>query len=159
MYKTDTMPTENCNADKTFITVKNFVCMLWKKFKPSSDDINTILHYGHLRGWLEDWDENDSERFADKKTAARIIHQFMKIELDIPEIADRETYSKAEELRDLYLCRTCANHIAHVYVRGIMEAEFVEVNGELVHIFNGIRAITYAEAAEIIMRLRINVQK
>ena len=90
--------------DSDFIMIKDFVHLLWKQFKPSSEDINTILHYGHLKGWLEDWDEHDSQRFTDKKAAARILHQFMKIELNILEIEDRETYSKAEELRDLYLC-------------------------------------------------------
>ena len=132
--------------DSDFIMIKDFVHLLWKQFKPSSEDINTILHYGHLKGWLEDWDEHDSERFTDKKAAARILHQFMKIELNILEIEDRETYSKAEELRDLYLCRACANHIAHVYVRDIMEAEYVETNGEQALIFNGSRIITQAEA-------------
>lgn len=132
--------------DSDFIMIKDFVHLLWKQFKPSSEDINTILHYGHLKGWLEDWDEHDSQRFTDKKAAARILHQFMKIELNIPEIEDRESYSKAEELRDLYLCRACANHIAHVYVRGIMEAEYVEANGEQALIFNGSRIITHAEA-------------
>lgn len=132
--------------DSDFIMIKDFVHLLWEQFKPSSEDINTILHYGHLKGWLEDWDEHDSERFTDKKAAARILHQFMKIELSIPEIEDRETYSKAEELRDLYLCRACANHIAHVYVRDIMEAEYVETNGEQALIFNGSRIITQAEA-------------
>ena len=77
----------------------------------------------------------------------------MKIELKIPDIEDKETYSKAEELRDLYLCRACANHIAHVYVRGIMEAEFIEANGEQALIFNGSRTITHGEAESFIYKI------
>ena len=149
-------------SDSSCITVQDFVRLLWEKFDQTrssatvspSADINTILHYGHLQGWLEDWDEHDSQRFVDKKAAARIIHQFMKIELKIPDIEDKETYSKAEELRDLYLCRACANHIAHVYVRGIMEAEFIEANGQEALIFNGSRTITCKEAEEIIIQLK-----
>ena len=140
------MNEQKLSNDSDFIMIKDFVHLLWEQFKPFSEDINTILHYGHLKGWLEDWDEHDSQRFTDKKAAARILHQFMKIELNILEIEDRETYSKAEELRDLYLCRACANHIAHVYVRGIMEAEYVEANGEQALIFNGSRTISQTEA-------------
>ena len=139
--------------DSDFITVKDFVRLLWNQFKPSSDDIKIIFHYGHLRGWLEDWDENDSERIVDKKTCARIIHQFMKIELNISDIENKETYSKAEVLRDLYLCRVCANHITNVFIRGIMEAEYIETSREEVLIFNGSRSITTREAEEIIQKV------
>ena len=141
------------------ISVQDFVLLLWQTFckqsirvtiEPVEMTIDNLLHYGHVKGWLEDWDEHDSGRPLDKRTAARIIHQFMKLELGVPEIADKESYAKAEELRDLYLCRSCANHIAHVYVRGIMEAEFVEANGEEFFVFNGSRAITQEEAKMII---------
>ena len=160
--ETNTQESNTKAANNSPITVQDFVQMLWEKFCDVKDSaasnhkdftMDHLLNYGHLRGWLEDWDEHDSERLVDKKAAARIIHQFMKIELNIPEIEDRETYSKAEELRDLYLCRSCANHIAHVYVRGIMEAEFVEVNGEQALIFNGSRTITHGEAENFINRI------
>ena len=155
-----TNKTESASSklDKAPVSVKDFVELLWKQFSANiksqtKSDINTVLHYGHLRGWLEDWDEHDSTRLLDKKSAARILHQFMKLELSIAEIADKETYSKAEELRDLYLCRACANHIAHVYVYGIMEAEIIEANGEEALIFNGSRTITHEEAKNFINKI------
>ena len=140
----------------TLISVHDFVFLLWNAFseqakvKPVEEASQNLLNYGHVKGWLEDWDEHDSGRPVDKRTAARIIHQFMKLELGVPEIADKESYTKAEGLRDLYLCRSCANHIAHVYVRGIMEAEYIEANGEQCLIFNGSRTITPEEAKTII---------
>ena len=146
------------NVD-SLISVQDFILLLWQTFRKQAIrvtielvemTIQNLLHYGHVKGWLEDWDEHDSGRSLDKRTAARIIHQFMKLELRVPEIADKESYAKAEELRDLYLCRSCANHIAHVYVRGIMEAEFVEANGEEYLVFNGSRAIMQEEAKKII---------
>lgn len=140
----------------TLISVHDFVFLLWNAFsaqakvEPVEAASQNLLNYGHVKGWLEDWDEHDSGWPVDKRTAARIIHQFMKLELGVAEIADKESYTKAEELRDLYLCRSCANHIAHVYIREIMEAEFVESNGEQILIFNGSRTITPEEAKLII---------
>ncbi len=158
IVKTNTTESECSELDKTSISVKDFVELLWSHFSANikaqaKTDIDTVLHYGHLRGWLEDWDQHDSSRLMDKKAAARILHQFMKLELGIAEIADKETYSKAEEIRDLYLCRACANHIAHVYVYGIMEAEPIEANGEEVIFFNGSRTITREEAKNYINKV------
>lgn len=158
IVETNLTKSDNSDLDKAPISVKDFVELLWEHFSANikaqaKTDIDTLLHYGHLRGWLEDWDEHDSSRLMDKKAAARILHQFMKLELGIAEIADKETYSKAEVLRDLYLCRACANHIAHVYVYGIIEAEPIEANGEEAIIFNGSRTITRAEAKNYINKV------
>ncbi len=144
------------NDVDTLISVHDFVFLLWNAFseqvkvEPVEMPLQNLLSYGHVKGWLQDWDEHDSGRPLDKRTAARIIHQFMKLELGVPEIEDKESYSRAEKLRDLYLCRSCANHIAHVYIRGIMEAEYIEANGEQCLIFNGSRTITPEEAKVII---------
>ena len=79
-----------------------------------------LLRYGHFRGWLEDSDERQPQAPLNRQTAARITHQFMLIELKIPDLAD---ISPAAKLKDLYTCRVCTNHIAQLYTRRIMEAK------------------------------------
>ena len=79
-----------------------------------------LLRYGHFRGWLEDSDERQPEAPLNRQTAVRITHQFMLIELKIPDLAD---ISPAAKLKDLYTCRVCTNHIAQLYTRRIMEAK------------------------------------
>ena len=76
-----------------------------------------LLRYGHFRGWLEDSDERQPQAPLNRQTAVRITHQFMLIELKIPDLAD---ISPAAKLKDLYTCRVCTNHIAQLYTRGIM---------------------------------------
>ena len=39
--------------------------------------------------------------------------------------------SGAKDLKDLYDCRVCANHIAQVYLRGIMDAGNLALQGEV----------------------------
>lgn len=79
-----------------------------------------LLRYGHFRGWLEDSDERQPQAPLNRQTAVRITHQFMLIELKIPDLAD---ISPAAKLKDLYTCRVCTNHIAQLYTRRIMEAK------------------------------------
>ncbi len=128
--------------DDEEVTVGEFVEMVWTECGGDSEcragiecggaarsegsatslTLSELLRYGHFRGWLEDSDERHPETLLNRKTAARIIHQFMVVELHVSDIAD---ISAAEKLRDLYTCRVCANHIAQVYARGIMGAEEV----------------------------------
>ena len=100
---------------------------------------NELLRYAHVRGWIEDQDERFCDKILNRQTAARIIHQFMKIELGVPDLAD---ISGANELADLYTCHTCVNHIAQVYLRGIMEAQTVERDGVEYKVFNHLEQIT-----------------
>jgi hypothetical protein len=60
-----------------------------------------------------------------KKTAARIIHIFMKDVLDLPDL----DWQGAANLRDIYECRVCANAIAQVYERGIIPSRDNEAFG------------------------------
>lgn len=50
---------------------------------------------------------------------ARIVHSFLLKVLNEQEMED---IAPATKLKDLYDCRVCANHIAQVYAKGIMEA-------------------------------------
>lgn len=50
--------------------------------------------------------------------AAIMLHKYM---LEVAGIPDLEDISGAAVLKDLYDCRKCVNHIAQVYLRGIMK--------------------------------------
>lgn len=161
--------------DNTEITVGEFVEMVWTECGADSEcragiecggaawsegsaaslTLCELLRYGHFRGWLEDSDERHPESMLNRQTAARIIHQFMVVELGVPDIAD---IKEAERLRDLYTCRVCANHIAQVYVRGIMGAEEVlpgdAAATQSILIFNHLGRMSFNEAREAMERLR-----
>ena len=51
-----------------------------------------------------------------RKVCARILHEFIKNLLGYPDI----DWGRANDLKDIYECRVCANSIAQVYERGIM---------------------------------------
>jgi len=167
--------------DDEEITVGEFVEMLWTECGGDSEcragtecggaapgegsaaslTLSELLRYGHFRGWLEDSDELHPKTLLNRQTAARIIHQFMVVELHVPDIADIST---AEKLRDLYTCRVCANHIAQVYVRGMFKAQEIEgVDGLLSEgtgaaqnnlIFNHLGRVSRREAREAMEPLR-----
>ncbi|MBR6255838.1 MAG: hypothetical protein IKR23_00550 [Lachnospiraceae bacterium] len=50
--------------------------------------------------------------------AAIMLHKYM---LEVAGIPDLEDISGAAVLKDLYDCRKCVNHIAQVYLRGLMK--------------------------------------
>lgn len=158
--------------DNTEITVGEFVEMLWTECGGDSEcragtecggaapgegsaaslTLCELLRYGHFRGWLEDSDERHPESLLNRQTAARIIHQFMVVELQVHDIAD---ISAAEKLRDLYTCRVCANHIAQVYLRGIMRAqELIDENWQRLLIFNHLGRVTLRHAQKIISTIK-----
>ena len=45
-------------------------------------------------------------------------------------MADIGDISQAYKLKDLFDCRVCANHVAQVYLRGIMDAKNLMKEGE-----------------------------
>lgn len=79
----------------------------------------------------------------ERRNAARIVHFFMRktlIEEDNPD------WSAAKVLKDLYDCRTCVDHVAQMYVKGIMEAK-----GK--NIFGMRNIVDEKEADDIILRV------
>ena len=134
-------------------TIGNFVLSLWNKcgYKTIDEkDLPHLLLYGHKRDWLEDSDEINQKKPLDRRTAARIIHQFMKIEMHIP---DEKDISKAEILKDLYTCRVCANHIAQVVTKKIMQP--ILAPDEKTYIFDSLALITKKEQEQIIEKIQI----
>ncbi len=104
------------------MTTEEFISELCKA---SGIDTEGIFGRGRKDGWLEAEDEIHKDRQITRKNVARICHMFL---LKVRKISDMDI-NKADCLRDLYDCRVCANHIAQVYLRGIMDASDIRRGG------------------------------
>ncbi len=105
------------------MTREKFIISLLEVF---GEDTGDVFSNGLENGWLEFEDKLYHEDEINRKIIARIIHMYL---LKVKGISDLQDISKASELRDLYDCRVCANHIAQVYLRDIMSAKELSVNG------------------------------
>ena len=105
------------------MTREKFIKRLLEVF---GEDTGDVFSNGLENGWLEFEDKLYHEDEINRKNIARIIHMYL---LKVKGIPDLQDISKAGELRDLYDCRVCANHIAQVYLRDIMSAKELSVNG------------------------------
>ena len=105
------------------MTREQFILRLLEVFKEDADD---VYSNGLEKGWLEFEDKLYRDDEITRKNIARIIHMYL---LKVCGIHDIQDISKAGELRDLYDCRVCANHVAQIYLRGIMGAEELSANG------------------------------
>lgn len=114
-------------------------------------DGTSTIRQGRLRGWAEELDEMRADQPLERRTAARLVHEYMRIELGIHDI---DASFVAAEIKDLYTCRVCANHVMQVCARKIMETEEItSASGEIVHIFNMLGTVTKSQAATIIARM------
>jgi len=73
---------------------------------------------GRELGIYEAQDFLDVNAAVERRHAARIFHNILLKKCGVKDLEDIE---KAGELLDLYDCRVCVNHIAQVYLRGIMD--------------------------------------
>ena len=105
------------------MTREQFIQRLLEVF---NEDTGDVFSKGLEKGWLEFEDKLYRDDDIARKNIARIIHMYLLKEKGIPDLQD---ISKAGELRDLYDCRICANHVAQIYLRGIMGAKELSVNG------------------------------
>lgn len=105
------------------MTREGFIRLLCASFGETAGDICSA---GREKGWLEQEDELFRHEEISRKCMARIIHMYLLKEKGIADLPD---ISKAQVLHDLYDCRVCANHVAQVYLRGIMDAGDLAVNG------------------------------
>lgn len=99
-----------------------FIKQLCKVF---GDDLESIYARGLNNGWLEYEDELFRNDPINRKVIARIIHMYLLKERGIADIQD---ISKAQVLHDLYDCRVCVNHVAQIYLRGIMNAKDLNIS-------------------------------
>lgn len=128
------------------ITIGKFVDKLTAGggVNPSPAD---CMEYGLKRSWLEPSDVARKEEALLRKEAARIVHNFLRLELSE---ADELDGSPAYVLQDLFDCRVCAGHIIQVYVKGVMEAGVLP-DGRLV--FDADKPVSEEEAQEILVRM------
>ncbi|WP_243156171.1 rhodanese-like domain-containing protein [Clostridium sp. C2-6-12] len=122
--------------------------MIIRSSKGNIEPINDSWSSGYIdyalnKGIVEDYDITNINNPIERRSAARIVHDALLTEFGEK---DEDEWSAAENLRDLYVCHTCVMHIAQVYVKGII----LEHDNNMFHAHG---SITYAEAAQIIVRM------
>lgn len=70
--------------------------------------------------------DEEKDAVLTRKLCAKIIHEFLQKSMREP---DEIGIEKAYFIRDLFDCRVCANHIAQVYLKGIMDV--FDIGGDL----------------------------
>ncbi len=107
-----------------YITTDRFLELIRSEFSRNNECEINLMEFkkqGVRKGWLPvSLSTLGEETFLDHKNAAHIVHEFLKIECEEP---DEEDINLAKKLKDLYDCHTCVNHIAQVYIKGIMGEE------------------------------------
>ena len=123
------------------MTISEFIRM----FSTADDDFVRMLlaeEEYHCRG----------EQVCKRKDAARILHCFLS---KIKRLPDLTAFSKLSDIKDLYDCRICANSIAQVLLRGIMDpARIPTGDRSFITIFDLESKITREEAEDAISRVR-----
>ncbi len=95
--------------------------------KATGEEYSDVYIRGRRAGWLEEADQLYPDAAISRKNVARILHQYLLKVRNIPDIGD---ISEAYKLKDLFDCRICANHVAQVYLRGLMDAKNLMKKGE-----------------------------
>ncbi len=105
------------------------------------------IEEARLSGIIEGYESEHTNLRLLRKDAARILHLYMQKVLGVRDEGD---ITNASVLKDLYDCRVCVNHIAQVYLRGIMKGH-VYPNGLL--LFDSDSEISEEECKEAINRI------
>ena len=146
------------NSSKV-ISVGEFVFLLMncKNSSVSKNlSLTELLRYGHFRFWLEDQDESHPENPLNRQTAARILHEFLRIECGLDDLQD---ITSATQLKDLYTCRVCTNHIAQVCARGLMHPQEIQTSEKEELIFNHLEVMKKSEALEILQKVKVVIKQ
>lgn len=141
------------------ISVGEFVFLLMNCKNSSASknlSLTELLRYGHFRLWLEDQDESHPENPLNRQTAARILHEFLRIECGLD---DLQNVSSATKLKDLYTCRVCTNHIAQVCARGFMHPQEIQTSEKEEQIFNHLEVMKKSEALEILQKVKVVIKQ
>jgi hypothetical protein len=138
------------------ITTRDFVNMICRADGKTNGAPGDILNTAYSEGWLEAQDISGADNFIIRSDAARILHMFM---LKIKDIKDLPDISGAEILKDLYDCRICVNHIAQVYLRGLIPAVCVNTSDtDSFYIFDSKSFLSEEESVSVIENL-LNIKK
>lgn len=132
------------------VTVEEFVSMIGEQLKVGQgmsgnfEKESNLSDYGRMKGWLEDNDILHWKSSIERRSAARIVHEVLRKERKEP---DEDHWQNARQLKDLYDCHACVNHVAQVYVKGIMDP----INGS--DLFGMRQQLTCSEAETIVLRM------
>lgn len=140
----------------SYVTVEQFVTTLIENYaitynanehSLSGFESSDYMLYGYHADWLEDMDIAGKDAPLLKKNAARITHEFLRLEMHEP---DSEDISATVKLRDIYDCRVCTKHIMQVVAKGIMEGYYIT---DTLYLFGLNDAITHEDMLKIITRI------
>ncbi len=129
---------QRCVEDNAFVSLQEFLTLLL-----ISDD---AINDAHNSGLIDLYMSEHADDMIFRKDAAKILHLYLK---NICQVKDEEDISPAAVLKDLYDCRVCADHIAQVFIKGIMKGH--DYPGGLM-IFDPNVEITDAEARDAISK-------
>ena len=130
------------------VTTKQFITWIVRSSKTrlvheSACRGSTYLDYATEKGLIEDYDRVNLDNPIERRQVARIVHEALRSEFNEK---DEQDWSAAKKLSDLYSCRTCVQHIAQVYVKGIIDVDQPNT-------FNLVGYMSRAEAAVIILKM------
>lgn len=134
--------TKGTDTNGRYVTVEQFVYVIAFRYRLDCDGEDIWTH-GRKNGWLEEQDFLWKDRFIERRNAARIVHEFLRIECGEQ---DEDDWKDAKKLTDLYDCKVCAKHVAQVYIKKIMPAKEEKR-------FQLLTKITEEEMVEIINRM------
>lgn len=100
----------------TAVTTARFIDMIFKEYSDVLGPDYTIKQ-ARAEGWLEMQEEFSLDEFIERRIVARILHEFLRKKLGEK---DEDNWQPAQSLKDLYDCHICVNHVAQMYVKGIM---------------------------------------
>lgn len=130
------------------VTTEQFIAMVLREcrgeIKPCDEKwASGYIDYALTKGIIEDYDVINRTAPIERRSAARIIHEALLKEYNE---ADESDWLSADMLSDLYDCHSCVNHIAQVYVKGIM-------TGRTDTLFDNYGTLTRAETAALVVRM------
>lgn len=105
--------------------------------------LEDIAEEARRLGWLDELDVSTPDAFVERRQAARILHEYLRKVCGEKEL---EKWESAKVLLDLYDCRSCVNHVAQIYSKGIM-------NGILDHVFGMREGVLIEELEPILNRI------
>lgn len=117
---------EYMTSEMDYVSVKEFAEMLYRT-DPKNRAPGDILNTAHSEGWLEAQDIYEKEKILKRLDAARVLHLFIREKRGIKDLPD---ITGAEVLKDLYDCRKCVNHIAQVFLRGLIKPISIKTSGD-----------------------------
>lgn len=104
------------------ISTREFVELLWREFVCDAEGMKQkketdAMEIAKRHGVVNEQDALSADRPLVRNAAARILHEFLLRELGERDLTD---ISGAGVLQDLYDCRVCVNHVAQVFLKGIL---------------------------------------